>query len=79
MRYENVTVDPKDVGRALKSDYVLTGILQEADNRLRVSVQLVRAEDGTAMWGNHYDVARSDLLVSRINSHAPWPMRSRSR
>jgi eukaryotic-like serine/threonine-protein kinase len=62
LRYENETVDPKDAGRALKSDYVLTGILQEADNRLRVSVQLVRAEDGTAMWGNHYDVARSDLL-----------------
>ncbi len=62
LRYENETVDPKDVGRALKSDYVLTGILQEADNRLRVSVQLVRADDGSAIWGNHYDVARSDLL-----------------
>jgi eukaryotic-like serine/threonine-protein kinase len=62
MRYENETVDPKDAGRALKSAYVLTGTLQEAGDRLRVSVQLVRAEDGAAMWGNHYDLARSDLL-----------------
>jgi TolB-like protein len=62
MRYENETVDPKEAGRALKSAYVLTGILQEAGDRLRVSVQLVRAEDGAAMWGNHYDLARSDLL-----------------
>lgn len=62
LRYENEPVDPKDVGRALKSDYVLTGILQEVGDRLRVSVQLVRAEDGTPTWGNHYDLARSDLL-----------------
>ena len=63
LRYENESVDPKDVGRALKSDYVLTGILQEAGDRLRVSVQLVRAQDGSPMWGDHYDVARSDLLT----------------
>ncbi len=63
LKYENESVDPKDAGRALKSDYVLTGILQEAGDRLRVSVQLVRAQDGAPMWGDHYDVARSDLLT----------------
>jgi non-specific serine/threonine protein kinase len=62
LRYENEPIDPKDAGRALKSAYVLTGILQEASERLRVSVQLVRVEDGSPIWGDHYDVARSDLL-----------------
>lgn len=63
LRYENESVDPKDAGRALVSDYVLTGILQEAGDRLRVSVQLVRTQDGVPVWGDHYDVARSDLLT----------------
>ncbi len=63
LKYENESIDPKDAGKALASDYVLTGILQEANERLRVSVQLVRAQDGAPMWGDHYDVSRSDLLT----------------
>ena len=62
LKYENEPVDPKEAGRALKSAYVLTGILQEASERLRVSVQLVRVEDGSPIWGEHYDVTRADLL-----------------
>ncbi len=63
LKYENESVDPKDAGRALVSDYVVTGILQEANDRLRVSVQLVRVQDGAPVWGDHYDLARSDLLT----------------
>jgi TolB-like protein len=63
LKYENESIDPKDAGKALASDYVLTGILQEANERLRVSVQLVRVQDGAPMWGDHYDVSRSDLLT----------------
>ena len=53
LKYENESIDPKEAGKALASDYVLTGILQEANERLRVSVQLVRAQDGAPMWGDH--------------------------
>jgi TolB-like protein len=63
LKYENESIDPKDAGKALASDYVLTGILQEANERLRVSVQLIRVQDGAPMWGDHYDVSRSDLLT----------------
>lgn len=62
LRYENQTVDPKEVGRTLTCDYVLTGILLQAADRLRVSVQLVRSSDGALVWGNDYALARSDLL-----------------
>jgi TolB-like protein len=62
LRFEDGAVDPRQAGRALVSDYVLTGILQEAGDRLGVSVQLVRTQDGAAVWGSHYDVVRSDLL-----------------
>jgi serine/threonine-protein kinase len=62
LRFENQSVDPRQAGRALVSDYVLTGMLQEAGNRLAISVQLVRTQDAAAVWGNNYDVVRSDLL-----------------
>jgi TolB-like protein len=62
LRFENEVVDPRQAGRALVSDYVLTGMLQEAGDRLGVSVQLVRARDGAPVWGQRYDVVRSDLL-----------------
>ncbi len=62
LRYENQTVDPKEAGRALASDYVLTGIVHHAGERLRVSVQLVRTNDGAPIWGKQYDLARADLL-----------------
>jgi len=63
LKYENGSVDPRDAGRALASDYVVTGILQEAGDRLGLSVQLVRVLDGAPVWGDQYDVARSNLLA----------------
>jgi TolB-like protein/tRNA A-37 threonylcarbamoyl transferase component Bud32 len=63
LRYENQTVDPQEAGRTLGSDYVVTGLLLADGERLRISVQLTRSRDGTPMWGDHYDVARADLLT----------------
>ena len=63
LQYENASIDPREVGRVLASDYVVTGIVQQSGDRVRISVQLVRARDGAAIWGNHYDVPRSDLLA----------------
>jgi adenylate cyclase len=63
LRYENASVEPRDAGLTLMSDYVVTGILQEAGDRLRVSVQLVRTRDGNAVWGERYDRVRADLLT----------------
>ena len=63
LRYENQVIDPQEVGRTLASDYVVTGLLLPDGDRLRITVQLTRARDGTPMWGDHYDVARADLLT----------------
>jgi TolB-like protein/Flp pilus assembly protein TadD len=62
LRYENQTVDLQEVGRALKTGHVLSGIVQRVGDRFRVSVQLVRVSDGVPLWGEHYDLAQADLL-----------------
>jgi class 3 adenylate cyclase/TolB-like protein len=62
LRYEHQTVDPQEVGRALKTEHVLSGAVQKVGERFRVSVQLVQVSDGVPLWGEHYDLPRSDLL-----------------
>ena len=61
--YAGKDADPSEIGRALAVRYLLTGTVQAAADRLRVSVQLVRAGDGSPLWGSHYDLARKDLLT----------------
>jgi len=63
LKFDGSALDPQAVGRELAVSYVLTGTVQAAAERLRVSVQLLRAGDGTALWGAHYDLARQDLLI----------------
>ncbi|MEP7225966.1 MAG: protein kinase [Gemmatimonadales bacterium] len=63
LRYAGKETDPREVGRALDVGYLLTGTVQSAGDRLRVSVQLLRSGDGSPLWGSHYDLARNDLLT----------------
>jgi DNA-binding winged helix-turn-helix (wHTH) protein/TolB-like protein len=61
-RYYRQPVDVQEIGRRLGSEYVLTGTVRAGDDRVRVSVQLVRTTDGSPIWGRQYDSARADLL-----------------
>ena len=61
--YEKKTVDARDAGQALATDYVATGTVQQTGGRFRITAQLVRVTDGSPVWGDHYDVPRSDLLL----------------
>ena len=65
-RFSNTRTSPSTLATPAahsRASTLLTGILQEDSDRLRVSVQLVRTEDGAAVWGDRYDVVRSDLLT----------------
>jgi len=61
--YENQPLDFRNAGKALATDYVATGTVQQASGRFRVTAQLIRVTDGSPIWGDHYDVPRSDLLL----------------
>ncbi len=63
LSYQGRDADPQEAGRALAVDYLLTGTVQSAGERLRVSVQLLRSSDGFPVWGQHYDLTRQDLLT----------------
>ncbi len=62
LRYGEGPVDLAAAGREIGAAHLLSGTVQQADQTLRVSVQLVRAADGVPLWGAVYDLARRELL-----------------
>jgi TolB-like protein len=63
LAFDGQSVDPRRAARSLAAEYVVTGTLQDVGGRLRVSVQLIGAADGTPRWGDSYELPRSDLLA----------------
>ena len=49
------TPDPVKIGTELKTDAVLEGTVQKANDRVRLTVRLVRVSDGTSMWAESFD------------------------
>jgi TolB-like protein/Tfp pilus assembly protein PilF len=61
-RYRGAAQDPAAVGRSLGVSHLVTGSVQRAGRRVRVSVELVRAATGLRVWGQQYDRTDADLL-----------------
>jgi len=70
--YKGKPVDLKQIGRELSVRYVVEGSVQRAGNRIRVSVQLIDAENGHHLWAERFDKPFADLfdmqdeIVARI-------------
>jgi TolB-like protein len=58
---KNATV--AEVGRVLNVATVLEGSVRKAGNRLRISVQLVKASDGYHLWSESYDRTLEDIFA----------------
>jgi TolB-like protein/Tfp pilus assembly protein PilF len=57
----NATIE--EAGRALNVRSVLEGSVRKAGNRVRISVQLVRVEDGVPLWSETYDRTLDDIFA----------------
>jgi len=62
-RFRRSGTDPLAAARALRVARLVTGSVRRAGNRLRVTVELVRASDGEHVWGDLYDRRDADLLA----------------
>ena len=58
---KNATV--AEVGRVLNVATVLEGSVRKAGNRMRISVQLVKAPDGYHLWSESYDRTLEDIFA----------------
>jgi serine/threonine protein kinase/tetratricopeptide (TPR) repeat protein len=54
--------DPLVAGRELGVAFVLDGRVRRAQDRIRVTIQLLSVRDGTAMWAEQFDEKFTDVL-----------------
>ena len=60
--FKDKTVDVATIARALNVASVLEGSVRKSGNTLRISAQLVRASDSTALWSAIYDREITDVF-----------------
>jgi serine/threonine-protein kinase len=63
--FKGPTADARDVGAKLKVASILQGSVGRARGRLHVTAELVRTEDGTALWSESFDRDTNNLSSIR--------------
>jgi TolB-like protein/DNA-binding winged helix-turn-helix (wHTH) protein len=60
--FKNKSVTIEDIGKDLNVDYVMEGSVRKADNKLRITAQLIRIADGSHIWSETYDHTMDDIF-----------------
>ena len=61
--YKGKQVAPADIGRALNARFLVGGSVRKMGDRVRVTVQLSDAADGTQLWADRYDDDLTDIFA----------------
>jgi DNA-binding winged helix-turn-helix (wHTH) protein/TolB-like protein/Tfp pilus assembly protein PilF len=62
-KYQNLSQDPRVVGREQSVDAVLDGRIQRAGDRVRVTAELIRIADGMQLWSDTFDEEFTNLFA----------------
>jgi TolB-like protein/DNA-binding winged helix-turn-helix (wHTH) protein len=62
MQYKNTRKDTAQIARELGVNYLLEGSIRRANDRVRVTAQLIQASDQTHLWAGSFDRDLSDIL-----------------
>ena len=62
-RYLNEETDALTAARHLNVDAVLEGSVQRVNDRLRVSINLLRSSDGASLWADKFDIQSIDIFT----------------
>ena len=72
--YKGKAMDIKQVGRELGVRYVLEGSVRKSGNRIRITGQLIEAENGRHVWADRFEGTLEDVfeLQDRITESIVW-------
>ena len=54
--------DLRTIGKKLGVEYLLEGSVRKSGNTLRITAQLIKADDGTHLWSETYDKELNDIF-----------------
>lgn len=60
--YKGQAPDFRTIGERLQVSSILNGSVQKSGNRVRITVQLSRATDGSTLWSHRYDETLEDIF-----------------
>ena len=60
--YKGQAIDVKQVGRELGVRYVLEGSVRKAGGRVRITAQLIDAQNGAHLWADRFDGTLEDVF-----------------
>ncbi len=60
--YRGTATDVKQIGKELGVRYVLEGSVRKSGNRVRITAQLIEAENGNHIWAERYDRELADIF-----------------
>ncbi|MEP6716338.1 MAG: protein kinase [Terriglobia bacterium] len=60
---KNETRDFQAIGKALNASTLLEGSVRKQENRARVTVQLIKAADGSRLWSDTFDRGLNDIFA----------------
>ncbi|MDI1266199.1 MAG: adenylate/guanylate cyclase domain-containing protein [bacterium] len=61
--YKGRPVDVREAAKQLGVRYILEGSVRRSGNRIRVTAQLIDAQDGAHLWAERYDRAMDDIFA----------------
>jgi adenylate cyclase len=61
--FKGRSVDVREAAQRLGVRYVLEGSVRKSGNRIRITAQLIDAQDGTHLWAERYDRAMDDIFA----------------
>ena len=53
----------RQIGKELNADYLVQGSVRRSSDRVRITVQLIQAQNQTDLWTESYDRELKDLLA----------------
>jgi TolB-like protein len=62
-RYRDTTVDMQKIADELGAQFLVEGSVRKAEQRLRITLQLIHAQSRKHVWAEKYDVELSDLFT----------------
>ena len=61
--FRGKNTDLREIGQTLGVAHILEGSVRKAQNRVRITAQLIKAEDGYHMWSDTYDRELDDIFA----------------
>ena len=62
-KYKGSTLTAREIGKELNADYLVQGSIRRSSDRIRITVQLIKARDQIDVWTESYDRELKDVLA----------------